>query len=325
MSGDEDHGAAAESSAAVAWEEAWARASVLLSGVTRRRLAASEPGVELALLDWGGPGELAVLHHANGFCAASLAPIAYALRDRYRIVSVDARGHGDSTAVSPAGEPDPYRWTRLAADLNAVIAQLLPLVGCEHVALAIGHSFGGALLLAAAGEIPGRFERLLLCDPVIPPRGTVEERTRANRSNPLAVATRRRRDRFPSREAAYEHCRPRGLFADFTPEALALYVGEGMRETPEGEIALKCDREVEASIFEGSGMIDFFARAGSISAEVLFLHAGRGNFSVEAYEALAAEMPKAWVEPLDAGHLFPLEEPERVLAAVDALAGTMRD
>ncbi|HPG25615.1 MAG TPA: alpha/beta hydrolase [Myxococcota bacterium] len=298
------------------WSGAWRRARALLEGVTRDRVAASDPGVELAILDWGGEGELAIFHHANGFCAATLAPIAHALRDRYRVVSIDARGHGDSTSVSPHDDPRAYAWATLVDDLQTAVHAILARTGRPRVALGIGHSFGGALSLAAELREPGLFERLLLCDPVILPPLTLEERRQMSRGPGLAASTRKRRDRFPSREEAYAHCRTRALFADFTPEALALYVGEGMRETEDGEIALKCDREIEAAIFDQGGSLDFDRDIERVRARVLFLHAGRGNFDVRAYESLAARMPEGRVERLDAGHLFPLEEPERVLEAV---------
>ena len=85
----------------------------------------------------------------------------------------------------------------------------------------------------------------------------------------LAAATRKRRNVFPSLEAAYEHCRTRGLFADFTPEALALYIAEGMAEDQAGEATLKCDREVEAAIFDGGAFAAVAEGVGEATAQVL--------------------------------------------------------
>jgi pimeloyl-ACP methyl ester carboxylesterase len=301
------------------WEEAWRAAASTLEGVTRRRLAGASSDVEIAFLDWGGEGELIILHHANGFCAATFAPIAKRLSERFRVVSMDARGHGDSTSVPTGGNPNPYHWNTLAEDLYHFVPELLALTGHDRVALGIGHSFGGAMLLRAAIQQPESFDRLLLCDPVIRPPMTEEERAAHSAGNTLASATRKRRDRFPTREAAFEHCRTRGLYANFTAEALALYVGEGMRENPSGEIALKCDREVEAAIFDVGGASASIEASPSPAAEVVFVHAGRGNFSREHFTDLAAQMTNARVIGLDAGHLFPLEDPEPVLTLVDEL------
>jgi pimeloyl-ACP methyl ester carboxylesterase len=135
----------------------------------------------------------------------------------------------------------------------------------------------------------------------------------------LAAGARKRRDRFPTRAEAYEHFHSRGIFANFTPEALALYVGEGIAPTPDGDFTLKCKREIEAAIFSSAAASDLFAEADKVIADVLFLHALQGNFSRATYDALAERMTHARVEGVDVGHLFPLEEPERVLRAVDEL------
>lgn len=299
------------------WEGAWRRASALLEGAERFRVRGGEPGVEIALLDWGGEGDLVLLHHANGFCGATLAPIAAALADRYRVVAVDARGHGHSTSVAPGGDPDPYAWSTMASDLGSVVHQVLERVGCDRVALGIGHSFGGALSLEAAEKEPELFARLLLLDPVIIDAAPPADPGAVQRGPDLAAGALRRRDRFASRAEAFEHFRGRGIFADFTPEALALYVGEGIGPSPEDDFRLRCRPEVEAAIFSTGHRTDLFEDAPRVKAEVRFLHALRGNFSRERYDALAARMPSARVESLDVGHLFPLEEPDRVLALLD--------
>ncbi len=305
------------SSVEVDWQDAWQRARETIAGVTRRRVRGGTSDVEIALLDWGGDGDLVLLHHANGFCGATLAPIANALRDRYRVVTIDARGHGDSTSLPPKGDPNPYDWSRLAEDLRAAVHEILEFTGRGRVELAIGHSFGGALLLDSAQQEPALFGKLLLCDPVIVESAMPAANGSGPRGPDLALGARKRRDRFPTRAEAFAHFRSRGLFANFTREALALYVAEGIGPTPEGDFSLKCRPAVEAAIFSSAALTDLFAGADKITAEVSFLHARRGSFSRERYDALAGRMKSARVESIDVGHLFPLEEPERVLHAVD--------
>lgn len=300
------------------WREAWASALPLVDGVARGRAPGATDGVELAYLDWGGEGPLVVLLHANGFCAATWAPIASALRKRHRVIALDARGHGDSTPVPPASDPAAYAWATLARDVDCALAAILARTGRDRIALGVGHSMGGALVAANAVERPARFERLLLCDPVLLPP-VPRDPAAGPRSNPLAVATRKRRDRFPSPAAAYAHCRSRGLYADFTKEALALYVGFGMRETKPGELALCCDREVEAAIFDNGGMLDLGPSIDRLTSELLILYAAKSGFSRPYYEELARRAPHARVETVDAGHLFPMDEPGLVIDAIERL------
>lgn len=310
------------------WEEAHRAAQEMLKGVEPIRLRGGRSKelseIEIAGLDWGGDGPLIVMHHANGFCAASLGEVASELRTRYRVISMDARGHGDSTPVDPVREPDAYSWWTLATDAECALESVFERTGHDRAELVIGHSFGGALMLAAATRRPEYFARLLLCDPVIfPLEATKEVEASARRGNQMVEATLRRRNEFPSHAEAFAHCASRGLFANFTPAALALYVREGMRSTATGEVTLKCAREVEAAIFETGGTLDLMDHVSRVSADVRILHAKQGNFSRSVYEQLVAQMPNGHVETVDAGHLFPLEEPELVLSRVEEMMGRM--
>lgn len=301
------------------WNEAWERALPLVDGVARGRLPGARDGVELAYLDWGGEGPLVVLLHANGFCAATWAPIASALRDRFRVVALDARGHGDSTSVPPGDDLAAYTWTALAADIDHALAALLAHTGHGRIALGIGHSMGGALVSCNAVERPGRIERLLLCDPVLLPPAGAPRVDGVRPSNPMADSARRRRDRFPSAAEAYAHYRSRPLFASFTPEALALYVGLGMREVATGEVELKCLPAVEAAIFQNAGVLDLMEGFAGLQSEVLILHASRGNFSRPYYEEIARRAPHARVEGVDGDHLFPMEQPWIVIGWIERM------
>lgn len=306
------------------WNEASAEAKRLISGVTRGRVAASEPGVEWAYLDWGGEGEVVSLLHANGFCAATLAPIADALRSQYRVLAFDVRGHGDSTPMLPA-KPTDYAWTRLAADYAAALSNRLREIGASRVRYGLGHSFGGVLSLGAAAEMPGVFGDLVLLDPVILPAPVAGEpdpfaggeAEAGGVENPMAAAARRRQASFPSFEDAFDHLKTKSLFKDFRQEALALYILEGFEEAGEGPgIRLKCHPEVEAAVFDNGRSIQPFAFASQVDARTTILHASGGYFSKDVLTDLAAALPNGTVQSAAGGHLFPMERPEEVLAAL---------
>jgi pimeloyl-ACP methyl ester carboxylesterase len=290
-------------------EAAW------LPDATRRRFRV-DAKVEIALLDWGGDGPLALLHHANGFCAGVWGLVAASLRRRYRVIAMDARGHGDSSR--PIGA-QAYHWDRFAEDLVAVAERLLEESGRGSVALGLGHSFGGTSLLGAAARRPNLFERLVLVDPVTPPPVAGADPDRPRRVSRLADGARRRQQRFRSREEARERWAGRSSFARFDPRALDLYATHGLREHPEGGFELKCAGEVEAAVFD-AGHVDVFAQAPGVDAPTLFLWAREGDFPRSLYETLAASMPLAIVEDVDAGHLVPMERPDLVIAAVDRFA-----
>ena len=294
------------------------RARELLAAATPRRLVLPERGVELALLDFGGPGPLALAHHANGFCKGMWAEVAAALGGALRVVALDARGHGDSSR--PEG-PRAFAWREFADDLAAVAERLVALSG-RPLALGIGHSFGGTSLLGAAAARPALFERLLLVDPVTPPPLAERSPERAAHVSEMVDAARRRRSDWPSRAEARAWFAERSLFAAFTPTALDLYVQDGLRERGDGSVELKCPGADEAAVFEQGETLDLDAWTAGLSAPALWLWAARGNFSRTRYEALAATMRRARVVPVAAGHLIPMERPELVAEAARRLLAT---
>ena len=279
----------------------------MLADARRRRVPLAERGVELALLDWGGDGPLALLHHANGFCAALWEAVAVGLRARFRVIAFDARGHGDSSKPEGAAA---YRWPEFGRDVAALAARLAPETG--PVALGVGHSFGGTALVLAAVERPELFARLLLVDPVVLPRPG-RDAPGAAAASPLAEAARNRRPVFPDRASARERWEGRDTFARWTPRAFELYLAEGLADRADGSVELKCPGEVEAAVFESGGGVDAFALAPRLRAPARVLWARRGDFPRAHFEAWVRSMPEGELGEVDTGHFVPMEDPEAVV------------
>lgn len=104
------------------------------------------PGVLLHVVDWGGSGPTLLLTHGITAQAHVWDPVAMALRDRFRVLSLDQRGHGDSSKP-PAG----YAATDFAADMVSVMDAL-----ADGPSLVMGHSLGGRNSLALAALYPER-------------------------------------------------------------------------------------------------------------------------------------------------------------------------
>jgi pimeloyl-ACP methyl ester carboxylesterase len=292
----------------------------MLANVRRRRLALPATGVEIALLDWGGTGPLALLHHANGFCGGVWGPVAAGLRQHFRVVAMDARGHGDSSV--PEGEAF-YRWELFGRDLVEVAKALAGEHPDGRVALGVGHSFGGTAFLMASAAEPGLFERIALLDPVIfPPPGVAPERRQ--RGITLAEAARRRRHVWPSRASAREQWSQKAFFAGWNDRALEAYAAEGLRDRPDGQVELKCSGEVEGTIFASSRDFDPWVIAPRVDAPTLVVRAQRGDFPRDIFDALAAAIPDGRLREVDAGHLIPMERPDLVVDEVAAFAGIAR-
>jgi pimeloyl-ACP methyl ester carboxylesterase len=283
-----------------------------------RRIPLPENGVEIALLDWGGDGPLVFMHHANGFCAGTLGLVANALVPRFRVIGMDARGHGDS---SKPEEPAAYAWAHFAADYLAVAERLAGECGGGRVAVGLGHSFGGTSVLGAAARRPELFDRLVLVDPVIPPPPEAlasydADPERSARLTRLIEGARKRRSLWPNLAEARAHFEDRSLFADWLPEALDLYLEYGLRRRDDGQLELRCPGEVEAAVFSQSGRLDVedLARRATVSTTVLW--ARRGDLPPAVYQRVFAAMADVRIVDVDSGHLVPMERPELVVAAV---------
>jgi pimeloyl-ACP methyl ester carboxylesterase len=281
-------------------------------------LAAAEPrtlrlparGVDIAILDWGGDGPLALLHHANGFCKGVWGPVAEELRRDFRVVAMDARGHGDSS--KPTGE-GAYRWQEFIGDLVAVAETLVGEGSAPRVALGLGHSFGGTSFIGAAGQRPDLFERLLLLDPVVtPPASVARSPGYSEHLARMVEGAKRRRAVFPSREEAAAQWKARSFFARCDPRAVELYALDGLRRRDDGAFELKCPGAVEAAVFAQGPELDLFETAKGVETPTLILNAVYGNFPLAVHQAVAASMRQASVEPVETGHLVPLEKPELV-------------
>ena len=91
-----------------------------------------------------GEGRPLVLLHGITLRHDVWAPQFHQLVDRYRVIAVDLRGHGESTAGS-AG----FGIARLADDL-ATLLEALDL----HDAIVVGHSMGGMTVMQFCGQHP---------------------------------------------------------------------------------------------------------------------------------------------------------------------------
>src|SRR5262245_35095353 len=127
------------------------------TGPRRRRVRLADRGLELAVLEWDGPGPLALLSHATGFCAALWSEVAERLCRTHRVVAYAARGHGDSSKPPAASA---YGWDECAEDLIALAEHLQRETGDRPGEVyGIGHSFGGTATLGAAARRPDLFAR----------------------------------------------------------------------------------------------------------------------------------------------------------------------
>jgi pimeloyl-ACP methyl ester carboxylesterase len=110
-------------------------------------------GAETTVQQWGESGPLLIGVHGLGSSRRGWARIGEELAGRYRVVAFDQRGHGDAAK-------GPMAFARSVEDLANVVAEL-----GEPVHALMGHSWGGAVVVAAGRELD--VARVVAIDPML--------------------------------------------------------------------------------------------------------------------------------------------------------------
>ena len=266
-------------------------------------------GIHLAVHDWGGAGAPVLLAHPTGFHGRVWAPIAERLvAAGRRVYSFDFRGHGDSDA------PDiDYSWHGFADDVLAV-ARSLDLAG-DPALLAVGHSKGGAALILGEAGTPGTFARIWAYEPIMFP-SDVPMPPAAD--FPLAVGARKRRNEWPSRDAAYDAYAAKPPLDVMTSESLRAYVDYGLRDRGDGVYELKCAPEIEARVYSMGPNHGGFALLPHVHVPVRVVCGEQSRDISPAFgERIAARLPDGSLEVMaGCGHFGPQQDPDAAVASM---------
>jgi pimeloyl-ACP methyl ester carboxylesterase len=274
-------------------------------------MVSSTDGVQVAVHDLGGDGPTILFSHATGLLGMLYLPLARELAG-YHGVAVDYRGHGDASAPADGT----FAWTGMRDDALAVLdaLDLSDLYG-------FGHSMGGAVLLMTELARPGTFRALALYEPIV----FAPDRVQMDDPVEIVVGARRRRPEFPSRDAAYENFSSKPPLNVLSPEVLRLYVDYGFKDTPDGEVRLKCEPESEARTFENNRSFDTYSHLGEITCPVLVMAEPPRDLTPSMMaEETAVRLPRGRYHQFDQlDHFGPLEDPAAVAAVVaDFFAAT---
>ena len=110
--------------------------------------------LRMRYLDWGGDGPPVVALHGLASSSHWYDIVIPLLRDHYRIIAPDQRGHGQTTQATTG-----YDWATLSGD----VARLMDHVGMDQ-ATVLGHSWGGNVATNMAAHYPDRVNRVVMID-----------------------------------------------------------------------------------------------------------------------------------------------------------------
>jgi pimeloyl-ACP methyl ester carboxylesterase len=234
-----------------------------------------------------GSGPPLFLIHGIGASRHTWDGVVAALKDRYRIIHYDLRGHGRSPAPRP-----PYTLDGLVADLEALRAEL----GIEKAHFA-GHSLGGMIAPAYAREHPGRVRSLGLLS-------TAAFRTAEDSAKVKAVvAAMREKGIAPVLQTLKDRWFTPG-FATRRPDVIERRLQQ----------VIDCDPDVFLSVFDIYAETEMAPWLGEVKAPSLVLTGENdGGCPPRLNERIAEALPDSELVVLaDLRHAILLEAAERV-------------
>jgi pimeloyl-ACP methyl ester carboxylesterase len=248
-----------------------------------------------------GQGASVVCLHSSASSSAQWRPLMDRLGCRYRTLAADLYGSGKSPTW-PALRP------LSLADEVALLEPALTAAG-ERYHL-VGHSYGGAVALAAACARPERVESLVLFEPVLfsvlmaedPDEAAAREITAVRDDTILAL---QRGDLHGSGERFVDYWMAPGAWAAMPPQRRDAIAG--MMSTVKAEWQ---------ALFQESTPLAAFA---DLDVPVLYLTASESPASVRGVARLLTKvLPRVTaIEVEGVGHMAPVTHPDRINALIE--------
>jgi pimeloyl-ACP methyl ester carboxylesterase len=268
----------------------------------------------------GNPaGPRLVLSHGNGLAIDGYFPFWNLLRDRYDLILLDVRNHGENPSHGGSGHDLPH----FVSDLENILDAVQREFGAKPLA-GIFHSLSGLIALQHALQYPDRWGALVLFDPPIYPRdGHPLREAQQSDKDSLSARARRRTERYPSPDDFAKQLASRAAFKQWRPETYALMARATLRrDESAGDWILACPRELEARVFEENRDPSLWLKLADIKAPVKLIGAdpdleGAGPPALIC-KAIGEELPIEYEAIAGTTHFLQMEKPEKCVRATEA-------
>jgi pimeloyl-ACP methyl ester carboxylesterase len=254
-------------------------------------------GLKFHYTDWAGAGPPLVMLHGLTGHARTWDHTAAALSERYRVLALDQRGHGDSDWAPQ------YGLAPMAGDFLG----FLDALELAEVTL-MGLSMGGLVSFVFAAAHPDRVTRMVIMDigPEIAPAGAT------NVANSLAA-----NDVFRSEDEAFAQARsanPRP-----TDATLRHRVSHNLRPLRDGTLTFKFDKALRSprALFDHT-QDELWAAWRAVSCPVLLVRGDDSDvLAADTAQRMLAENPRVSFASIpDCGHSITLDSPLGLLDVV---------
>ncbi len=260
-------------------------------------------GMRFHYLDWGDSGKQPVLFlHGGGLTAHTWDVVCLALRDSYRCVALDQRGHGDSD-WSETGD---YSVQAYREDLESFVGHL----GLHNPVL-VGQSLGGRNAISYTGRHSADVKALVAVDIGPDFRREGAHKIRDFMAMPAELDSV---ERFVERAMAFNPMRDERL--------LRRSLMHNLKQLPNGKWTWKYDRRFPRGAEEDVARSTeaLWQDARQINCPTLVARGAHSEvFTDTDAERFATSLPKArWVRVENAGHTIQGDNPKGFLEATQA-------
>ncbi|MBI5295818.1 MAG: alpha/beta hydrolase [Chloroflexi bacterium] len=272
-------------------------------------------GIRLHYLDWGGKGPTLIFLTGMGASAYIFDKLAPRFNDRFRVLALTRRGHGDSDCPETGYDAD---------TLTEDIRQFMDHLKIEKASLA-GHSLAGVELTHFAATYPNKVEKMIYLDALDDRRGLQE----IHRQNPLRKIEIKREESTPHTFEEYLADTKRnspsvadiwselwdvemshevkvneaGIFIERMPESVAGMMFENLFH---GYIPQKVDARIPILSFYALGtpkQLDLYTEEQKASFAQFYLHV-RNPFYLTLITEFHTRFPHAKIVTIPDGHHY---------------------
>lgn len=258
--------------------------------------------VNIPFVNFGGRGPLLHFAHANAYPPECYQQFIDLFLENYHVTAIKHR------PLWSGSHPDELTsWQVITDDL----IQFFEQEGLQNV-IGIGHSLGAVATMYAAVQRPELFQAIVLIEPVfLPPQilQLAEAYPDKAAEQPFVLRALHRRNRWESRQAAFDRFRSKSVFEKFSDDILWDYVNNGVHED-NGEFILTYPREWESRIYSRPPL-SVWERIPQVTVPTLAIRAAESDtLFPDSWQLWQELQPQAtFVEMADLGHMLPMERP----------------
>ena len=258
-------------------------------------------GLRLHYLDWGAAGRPAMLL-LHGFMSQARIweDVAHDLTDRYHLLALDQRGHGDSQWAPDAAYGIDDHFTDIALFVEAL--------GLDDFVL-LGHSMGGRNALFYAACAPDRIRRLIAVE------------ARPGHSASAVQALEAHVSQLPIEAESLDEIveTVQDLYPNLSAATIRRMAEAGYHKGPGNRLIPKYDVQMGFLAREtGFATEALWPYLANVTCPTLLIRGAESDFvSRRDVRQMCAHMPRAqWREIPDASHMPAWENPEAFRRAV---------